>query len=78
MTVMNFDVKKTSHKAMGHPLRKKPLCAKYQTQIRLAALYRKRGYAFIPFIRENIQSFFRNASEIIDLLYVKDQGGNTN
>lgn len=74
MTV-NFDVKKTSRKAMGHPLRKKPLCAKYQTQIRLAALYRKRGYAFI---RENIQSFFRNASEIIDLLYVKDQGGNTN
>lgn len=73
MTV-NFDVKKTSHKAMGHPLRKKPLCAKYQIQIRLAALYRKRGYAFI---RENIQSFFRNASEIIDLLYVKDQGGNT-
>lgn len=41
MTV-NFDVK-TSHKAMGHPLRKKPLCAKYYIQIRLQLRYIAKG-----------------------------------
>lgn len=69
MTV-NFDVKKTSHKAMGHPLRKKPLCAKYYIQIRLQLRYIAKGVTrlfvkiFNLFLETQVRLLIFNIAEI--------------
>lgn len=68
MTV-NFDVK-TSHKAMGHPLRKKPLCAKYYIQIRLQLRYIAKGVTrlfvkiFNLFLETQVRLLIFNIAEI--------------